>query len=113
MSSPLGLCFLPGHRHIAVADSDNNRVSLFGVDGEFVRHVGVGELSSPQGVTCSADSEIVVADTDNRRVVVFSDVGELLMVVRESSRGGRFTSVSLHGGALYAQHYYGRCVVFV
>jgi DNA-binding beta-propeller fold protein YncE len=39
---PRGLCFMSGHRHVAVADCGNNRVSVFSVEGEFVRHVGVG-----------------------------------------------------------------------
>jgi hypothetical protein len=63
---------MSGHRHVAVADCSNDRVSVFSVEGEFVRHVGVGELSLPSGVACSAFDEIVVADTNNLRVVVFS-----------------------------------------
>jgi hypothetical protein len=35
--NPNGLCFMSGDRHIAVVDSDHARVSVFSVDGEFVR----------------------------------------------------------------------------
>ncbi len=105
---PLGLCFMSGHRHIAVADYGNDRVSVFSVEGEFVRHVGVGELSYPWGVACSAFDEIVVADSSNYRVVVFS-ASEML----HTMRGGDFMGVAMHGGTIFAQTYSDdKCVVF-
>jgi DNA-binding beta-propeller fold protein YncE len=108
--SPCGLCFMSGDRRVAVVEQGNNRVSVFSIDGEFVRHVGVGVLKRPQGVACSAfDDELVVADTDNRRVVVFSDVGELLMMFGD----GGFTGVAVHGSTVFAQDGTGRrCVVW-
>jgi sugar lactone lactonase YvrE len=108
LSRPCGLCFLHSDRHVAVADSYNSRVSVFSIYGEFVRHVGVGELRAPQGVACSAFDELVVADTGKSRVVVFSSSGELLMTLG----CGRFTGVSIHGGAIFAQDLGSRCVVF-
>ncbi len=105
---PLGLCFMPGHRHVAVADSSNDRVSVFSVDGEFVRHVGVGQLTFPHGVACSAFGEIVVADTDNRRVVVFSASGDVVAAIGS----GTFTGVAVHGGTIFAQDLENKCVVF-
>jgi hypothetical protein len=40
---------MSGDRRVAVAECGNMRVSVFSVDGEFVRHrdVGVGVLSFP------------------------------------------------------------------
>jgi DNA-binding beta-propeller fold protein YncE len=113
LSATCGLCFVHGDRHVAVADSGNNRVSIFSVgDGEFVCHVGVGVLKYPRGVACSAFDELVVADTGNRRVVVFSGSGELLSVVAAGE--GDFTGVAVHGGSLYAHDCSGqRCVVFL
>ncbi len=110
---PLGLCFMSGHRHVAVADSSNDRVSVFSVEGEFVRHVGVRELDRPSGVACSAFDEIVVADHGNDRVVVFSASGEML----HTMGGGVFTGVAMHGSTIFAQAYSrvgsdSRCVVF-
>jgi DNA-binding beta-propeller fold protein YncE len=70
---PLGLCFLPGDRHVAVADFGNRRVSVFSVDGAFVRHVGVDTLRRGRSVACSAFGELVATDDD--RVVVFSADG--------------------------------------
>jgi DNA-binding beta-propeller fold protein YncE len=102
---------MSGHRRVAVADSHNSRVSVFSVDGEFVRHVGVGTLTFPTGVACSAFDELVVADTSNYRVAVFSASGELLKTM--GRRG--FTGVAIHGGTVFAQTVaYGDeiCVVF-
>jgi tripartite motif-containing protein 71 len=105
---PLGLCFMSGHRHVAVADYRNDRVSVFSVEGEFVRHVGVGKLRLPQGVACSAFDEIVVADEGNKRVVVFS-ASEMLHTMGD----GTFTGVAMHGGTIFAQTlYHYKCVVF-
>jgi hypothetical protein len=73
--------------------------SVFSVEGEFVRRVGVGELSDPHGVACSAFDEIVVADRGRLRVVVFSASGEMLHAMRD----GTFTGIAIHGGTIFAQ----------
>ncbi len=109
LSSPYGLCFMSGHRHVAVADRDNDRVSVFSVEGEFVRHVGVGKLKNPQGVACSAIDELVVADYGHKRVVVFSASGELL----KTMGSGYFVGVAIHGGTIFAQdHRNSKCILF-
>ncbi len=97
LNRPQGLCFMSGHRHIAVADFYNRRVSVFSVDGEFVRHVGVDTLTWPNGVACSGCDELVVADTF--RVAVFSASGELLKTMGCVA----FTGVAIHGGTIFAQ----------
>jgi hypothetical protein len=74
-------------------------VSVFSVEGEFVRHVGVGMLHHPTGVVCSAFDELVVADRGNSRVVVLSAGGELLTTMG----GGDFTAAAMRGGAIFAQ----------
>ncbi len=109
LNYPRGLCFMSGYRHVAVADYGNHRVSVFSVEGEFVRHVGVGELNLPQGVACSAFDEIVVADWRNRRVVVFSASGEML----HTMGGAGLSGVAMHGGTIFAQTYgEDKCVMF-
>ncbi len=109
---PSGLCFLSGDRHVAVADSNNHRVTVFSTDGEFVRHVGVGELESPTDVAASAFGELIVADTGHDRVVVFSPCGVLL----KSMGHGRFTGVAIHGSTVFALRrdgsHNGACVLF-
>jgi DNA-binding beta-propeller fold protein YncE len=105
---PYGLCFMSGHRHVAIADLGNHRVSVFSVEGEFIRHVGVGQLRSPTGVACSAFDELVVADYGNDRVVVFSASGELLKTMECE----RVTGVTINGGTIFAHTRYMKCVVF-
>jgi DNA-binding beta-propeller fold protein YncE len=105
---PQGLCFMSDHHHVAVAELMNDRVSVFSVEGEFVRHVGVGMLHDPSGVTCSAFDELVVADRGNSRVVVLSAGGELLSTMGN----GDFAGVAMRGGTIFAQTYHsGKCVV--
>ncbi len=106
---PLGLCFISGHRHVAVVDCCNDRVSVFSVDGEFVRHVGVGRLKRPTGVSCSAFDELVVADWGNKCVVVFSTSGDVLVTMGR----GDFRSVAIHGGTVFSQNRdVQKCILF-
>jgi DNA-binding beta-propeller fold protein YncE len=106
---PLGLCFMSDDRHVAVADQSNHRVSVFSVEGEFIRHVGVGVLGRPHGVAASAFDELVVADKGNHRVVVFNSAGDVVTTVAVGAASG----VVIHGGAVFAQSYGGeKCVVF-
>jgi DNA-binding beta-propeller fold protein YncE len=109
LMSPRGLCFMSGDRHVAVTYVCKDRVSVFSIDGEFIRHVGVGELIELFEVVCSAFDELVVADTRNHRVVVFSDDGELLM----SFGDGCISGVVVHGSTVLAQDFQSqRCVVW-
>jgi DNA-binding beta-propeller fold protein YncE len=108
LNNPLGLCFMAGGRHVAVADCFNNRVSVFSVDGEFIRHVGVGVLTRPRGVAASAHDELVVADTGKSRTVVFSSEGDVAVTMGR----GDFTGVAVHGGTIFAADFNRKCVVF-
>jgi DNA-binding beta-propeller fold protein YncE len=109
LMSPHGLCFASDDRHVAVAEHMNSRVSVFTVDGgEFVRHVGVGELKLPYGVACSGFDELVVADTGNRRVVLFSASGSKIATIGHCA----VTGIAMHGGAVFAMGPRDSCVVF-
>jgi DNA-binding beta-propeller fold protein YncE len=110
LNCPLGLCFMSCDRRIAVMDSDGNRVSIFSVDGgDFVRHIGVGVLSQPQGVACSAFDELVVADWGSRRVVVFGAGGDVVMTMGR----GDFTGIAIHGDTIFASdRKQEKCVLF-
>ncbi len=110
LKSPRGLCFMSGHRHVAVADWGNHRVAVFSVEGEFVRHVGVGNLYGPYGVACSAFDELVVADHSSKRVFVFSASGEVLKTIVGE---GPFSGVAIHGGTIFAQDLAkSKCILF-
>jgi tripartite motif-containing protein 71 len=98
LAFPGALCFVAGDRHVAIVDCDNHRVSVFSVDGDFIRHVGVGLLKGPKGVAASAFDELVVADTGNECLRVFNDTGDLLATMGE----GYFTGVALRGSTVFA-----------
>jgi DNA-binding beta-propeller fold protein YncE len=93
LQHPQGVCFMSGDRLFAVAEESNDRVSVLSVDGEFIRHVGVGALRCPQGVTCSAFNELVVANVEHGRVVVFGEDGSVCKVLD----GGDFSVVGMVG----------------
>jgi DNA-binding beta-propeller fold protein YncE len=98
---PVGLCILSSNRHIAVAERENHRVSVFNIDGAFIRHVGVGEVNSPAGIACSAFDELVVVDVYNRRIVVYDACGKLAKSFGDWFEF--FSGVALHGDVLLTQ----------
>jgi hypothetical protein len=73
-------------------------VSVFSIDGELIRHVGVGVLRRPRGIAASAFDELVVADFGNSCLRMFSATGDLLATVGATG----FTGVAVHGGAVFA-----------
>lgn len=77
--------------NIWVADTGNDRVQKFSVDGSLLQVIGrpgsgEGELSSPAAVAVTPKGNVVVADTGNRRVQVFSPKGVFLGAFRASGR---------------------------
>lgn len=98
--APFGVCLIGTSPEIAVVDNGNNRISVFTVQGAFVRHVGVGDLDYPAAVTCSeGDDGLVVADIGNRRVAMFSACGKLV----KTMDCGLVVGVATHGEAVFAQ----------
>ncbi len=106
LTAPTGLCLMSGGRHVAVAEYGNSRVSVFSVDGEFIRHVGVGVFIHPAGVAASAFDELVVADAGNRCLRVFSSTGDLLASVGDLD----FTCVAVHSSTVFAMRSYSTAV---
>ena len=75
-----GIRFTFDGSSLLVAEYRNCRLSLFTVDGIFVRHIGVGVLGDGwMDVTFGAGGDIIVADCDNHRICVFSPDGDTLM----------------------------------
>ncbi len=63
--------------NLFVADSGNNRISVFAGDGTFLRTFGEGELSQPGDVALSG-GRAFVADSGDNRIAVFTAAGEFL-----------------------------------
>ena len=61
--------------------TSNSRVSIFDSQGNFVRHVGVGQLSSPYHNFVDSDDNIMVADYSNNRIQVFKSDGSLIKTI--------------------------------
>jgi DNA-binding beta-propeller fold protein YncE len=61
-----------------VADSGNNRISVFAGDGSFLRTFGGTQLSQPGDVALDGGGRAFVADSGHDRVAVFGSSGEFL-----------------------------------
>ena len=85
---PVAMAFdAEGHLH--VTDEYNNRVSVFGADGDFIRHWGElgdepGRMDGPAGIALGADGTLYIADQRNNRVQRFTSDGELVSVWGEA-----------------------------
>jgi DNA-binding beta-propeller fold protein YncE len=106
-SSPAGLCFVSGGRHVAVVDQVS-RVSVFSLDGEFMHFVG---SYHPMGVACSAFDEIVVVYSSGGGIELFSASGELLKSIVDRDLYG-FAGVALRDGTLFAQKRGAKCYLY-
>ena len=86
---PRGLRLLADGTGVVVADSWNNRLSVFSLVGEFVRVVGSKDqgLKLPRDVLeCSSDGGFVVMNDSGRDIVKVSAVGEVLETYRAHGR---------------------------
>jgi hypothetical protein len=86
-------------------------VSVFSLDGEFVRHVGKGILKFAHSVACSAFDELVVADGNCIRL--FNASGHLVRTLGEERRPEVWSpddsctltvvmGVAIHGRSIFA-----------
>ncbi len=85
---------------VYVADSGNDRVSVFAGDGTFLRTFGGGLLSEPKDVALDAEGRAFVADTGDDRVVVFSSGGNSLFDFGEGELGEP-SGVAVDGSTVY------------
>jgi hypothetical protein len=81
LASPAGAAVNPGG-DLFVADSGNDRISVFAGDGAFLR-VLMGGLSGPRDLALDDDGRVFVADTGNDRVAVLASEGGLLFAFEE------------------------------
>lgn len=103
-----GIRFTPDGSHILVAESHNQRLSMFTLAGAFVCWIGDGVLKSPVDVDFASNGDILVADSYIHRIFVFSPDGDTLLRTfgssRDTSQLGRLkrpTALAAHGGQLY------------
>ena len=75
-NSPRDLCFL-NDTTLVIADTNNDRLQLFEVNGSFIRTIGQDQIK-PWGVAACADGNIVVADALDKCVKIFSQDDRLI-----------------------------------
>jgi DNA-binding beta-propeller fold protein YncE len=72
---------------VYVADSGNDRVSVYSGGGAFLRSFGEGRLDEPQDIALDDDGRAFVADSGNHRIAVFSSTGAFLDSFGEAGEG--------------------------
>lgn len=75
---PLGIS-LDKRENVYVADSQNDRVAVFDLFGNFLRSLGEKTLRKPGGVMVGEDGFIYVANTEKNGIAVFDQRGDLLL----------------------------------
>jgi DNA-binding beta-propeller fold protein YncE len=89
---PRGIAIDARRDILLVAEYSNNRVSLFDLQGKFIKTfgnagAGPGELSGPVGIAIDpSTNHILVAEYSNCRVQVFSEEGEYVSHFRTISQ---------------------------
>jgi NHL repeat len=103
LDSPAQIATAPGG-DLYVADSGNDRVSVFAGDGSFVRTFGSAQLDKPGDVAFGDDGKVYVADTGNDRIAVFGSGGEFLFPIGEGELedpSGLDVDAAISGGTVY------------
>jgi DNA-binding beta-propeller fold protein YncE len=106
LTEPCYVCLLGNGQHVAVTEWGNDRVSVFTLEGVFVRHVGVGMLSDPVAI-CAASIGgrecVIVGDQNTSAMVVFDVVTgeEVQRFDCQLNESGYLTTAAYHDGRLY------------
>ena len=85
--------------NILVADTNNNRIQIFDLDGTYLSQFGSlgsgdGEFITPRGITANS-THILVADSNNHRIQVFDLDGTYLSSFGSfGSKDGQFNAPS-------------------
>jgi NHL repeat len=85
--------------NLYVADSGNDRISVFAGDGTFQRTFGEGELSQPADVALGG-GRAFVADSGDNRITVFTAAGEFLFGFGETELSEP-AGVAVEGSTVY------------
>ena len=80
IANAISLCFTPDGKNLIIGEHIVPRMSVFTLEGVFVRCVGERQLSEGNKDTAiAAGGEIIVADWGTNRVCVFSPDGSTLL----------------------------------
>ncbi len=62
-----------------MADSQNDRVVIYDLFGNFLKSLGEGILRNPSGVAVDQDDLVYVANTDKNSVAIFDSEGNVVL----------------------------------
>jgi DNA-binding beta-propeller fold protein YncE len=88
-----------GSEDLYVADSGNDRISVFAGDGSFLRTIE-GSMDEPQDVAFGLGGQVFVADKGNDRVDVLGSSGEFIRQIGEGELEDP-TGVAVDGSTVY------------
>jgi tripartite motif-containing protein 71 len=78
LRDPSGVCV--GQREkVYVADSQNDRVVIYDLFGNYIKSLGEGVLRRPAGVAAGEDDLVYVANTEKNSVAIFDSAGNLVL----------------------------------
>ncbi|MCJ7578065.1 MAG: NHL repeat-containing protein [candidate division Zixibacteria bacterium] len=75
---PLGIS-VDRKGNVYVADSQNDRVAIYDLFGNFLKSLGETTLRKPGGVTVGEDGLIYVANTEKNSIAIFNPEGNLVL----------------------------------
>jgi tripartite motif-containing protein 71 len=78
LRDPLGIS-VDRKENIYVADSQNDRVAIYDLFGNFLKSLGERTLRKPSGVTVGQDDLIYVANTGKNSIAIFDPEGKLVL----------------------------------
>lgn len=78
LRDPLGI-FVDRKEKVYVADSQNDRVAIFDLFGNYLKSLGEGVLRKPGGVAVGEDDLVYVANTDKNSIAIFDSEGNLVL----------------------------------
>ena len=107
---PRGIAVSPDDHHLYISDTNNHRVQVFTLEGQYVRKFGTDQLKHPYGLTVTSDGSVLVADRNNNRVAVFDKKGKLVhSIAVEDPTGLAIDS----RGDLLVTSYKNNCVYYI
>lgn len=88
LNSPIDVCISREGSEVLVADSQNNRISIFSIMGEFKRSILFDGLSDrlnnpviPTSITQARDSTLYITDSLNNCVIVSDQFGKNVRII--------------------------------
>ena len=84
INNPCGIA-LNSRNEIIVSELNNNRIQIFDYEGNHIKFVGIGNLSSPTQVCVDGMDNIYVGSWDKKKgVTIFSsETGQLIREINE------------------------------